>query len=56
MTDKECAEKVKEIGKKYHDDEEMCHIEADDELCYILRRLGFIETVKAFDELPKWYS
>lgn len=56
MTDKMCAEKMKEIGKKYEDDEEMCHIAADDELCYILRELGFIETVEVFNKLPKWYS
>ncbi len=54
--DKEYAEKMKQIIKKYGHDEEVCHIWADDLLCEILKELGFKETVEEYDKVPKWYA
>lgn len=37
-------------------DKEQNHKTADDDLCALLEDLGYVETVRAFRELPKWYS
>ena len=55
MTDKELAEKMKEVIKE-RGDEENWHVIADGLLCDALEELGFSETVKAFDDIPKWYA
>lgn len=55
LTDKECAKRMKEIIKGAGD-EEVRHCAADDLLCEILESFGFVETVKAYDEIPKWYA
>ena len=55
VTDKELAEKMKEVIKE-GGDEEVWHVLADGLLCETLEKLGFSETVKAFDDIPKWYS
>lgn len=38
------------------DDSEGSHKAADKILCEILKELGFIETVKAFEAVEKWYA
>ena len=37
-------------------DPEYSHVKADEILVWLLAALGFQETVKAFEEVPKWYS
>ena len=37
-------------------DEEVWHIKADDLMCEILEKTGFVETVKEFLKIPKWYA
>lgn len=37
-------------------DIESSHAKADELLCDLLKSLGYHETVKAFDELDKWYA
>jgi hypothetical protein len=37
-------------------DEEIAHGVADTILCDILKELGFVETVKAFEAVEKWYA
>jgi hypothetical protein len=48
--------KMKEIGEKYGNDEEVCHGLADDLLCQILNDLGYNDIVEEFEKLPKWYA
>lgn len=48
--------KMKEIGEKYGNDEEVCHGLADDLLCQILIDLGYKEIADEFEKLPKWYA
>ena len=38
------------------DDEEMAHINADNLLCEVLRKLGFGELVNVYERVHKWYS
>lgn len=37
-------------------DEEISHSVADKILCDLLEEIGFVETVKAFNEVEKWYA
>lgn len=37
-------------------DKETGHIKADDILCDLLENLGFIEVVRKYRELEKWYA
>lgn len=46
--------KMKEIGEKHGNDEEVCHVLADDLLCQILNDLGYNDIVEEFFKLPKW--
>lgn len=55
MTDKECAEKMREI-LKCGGDEEVWHAKADGLLCELLEELGYVETIRAYDEIPMWYA
>ena len=48
--------KMKEIGEKHGNDEEVCHGLADDLLCEILNDLGYNDIVEEFEKLPKWYA
>ncbi len=48
------AEKLRELDK--NDDGESSHKQADKLLCEILQSLGFTQTVKAFNEMTKWYA
>ena len=50
------AARMKVLDIRYHDNEEILHSAADDELCDLLRELGYEEAVDIFDEMPKWYS
>lgn len=53
MTDDEASEAI----KKWDDgDREIGHIEADGVLLDLLLALGYPKTVKAFQELKKWYA
>jgi hypothetical protein len=37
-------------------DTEIGHGRADDILCELLKNLGYVKTVAAFDALTKWYA
>ena len=37
-------------------DTERAHAWADDLLCELLKDLGYVKTVKAFEDLDKWYA
>ena len=55
MTDREYAKKMKHIINEGRNAEDW-HFEADDLMCEILEKTGFVETVKEFLEIPKWYA
>lgn len=60
MTPEEFAKKMKEIAeskdyKKFRDSENL-HMEADMLLCRVLIELGYIDGVKIFKEMEKWYA
>lgn len=38
------------------DDEESAHVNADNLLCEVLRKLGFGELVNVYERVHKWYS
>lgn len=42
-------------GENYFD-QERAHCEADEILCKVLEQQGFVEMVKVFESLPKWYA
>ena len=48
--------KMKEIGEKHGNDEEVCHGLADDLLCQILNDLGYKDIAEEIEKLPKWYA
>jgi hypothetical protein len=50
------AQKLKVINKKYHDDEEVVHREADAILCELLTKIGFTDVVEEYDNIKKYYS
>lgn len=54
MPDEHYAKQIREECPGY--DKEMDHYYADQILLEILEKLGFTETVKAFNELDKWYA
>lgn len=54
MTDKETAEQIRK--RCSHGDIEGAHCTADEILCDLLLSLGYAETVKAWNEVDKWYA
>ena len=56
MTPEEFADAMRELVKKYGDDEEMLHREADYLISALLIALGYEEGIEIFDDQPKWYS
>ena len=56
MTKEEFAQKMRKIQTELEDDNEAAHVNADELLCECLESLGYIEGVKIFKELGKWYS
>ena len=46
--------RLKELSEQY--DPEIAHEKADEILCEILLDLGFVEIVKAYSEIGKWYA
>lgn len=50
----EFAEKMRTERVKY--DEEIAHSCMDYAMCELLKKLGYGEAVKIFDDAPKWYS
>jgi len=43
---------IEALSKHY----ESAHVNADDLLCELLKKLGFTEVVEAFDKVHKWYA
>jgi len=37
-------------------DTEMCHVEADDVLCGLLRHLGYEDVTRIYEKIDKWYA
>lgn len=56
MTSEEFADAMRELVKKYGDDEEMFHITADGLMTALLIALGYEEGIEIFADQPKWYS
>lgn len=54
MTDTEAAERIKR--ECHSNDQEADHINADGILLELLQSLGFEETVKAWNDVDKWYA
>lgn len=52
--DKKCADRIRGLGTG--NNTEKAHMEADAILLEVVKRFGFAETAKAFEELPKWYA
>lgn len=50
------TEEMQEAYKKYGDDEEIVHIMIGGIMCETLKKLGFAEGVRIFNEAPKWYA
>lgn len=56
MTKDEAIKKLKEIQNDTENDEEFCHINADNVLCDLLETLGYKEVVDEWDKIKKWYA
>jgi hypothetical protein len=54
MTDEEAAAQIKE--RCSHGDTEAAHGVADDILCDLLKSLGYVKTVEAWEAVDKWYA
>lgn len=52
--DDEYAKKLKEANAKF--DIEAGHSRADDLLCELLMKLGYVKVVDAFKAVEKWYA
>lgn len=55
-TDSYFADRLRRFGTSEDFDTEEIHSKADEILCELLESLGYLKTVRAFRELPKWYS
>jgi len=60
-SDAEFAKEMRQVGEEYtthtgRPDTEVVHSVADDLLCELLSRLGYVETVREFHNLDKWYA
>ena len=54
---KKFAREMREIADRMDKDgEEICHIDADELICDLLKHLGFEDGVKVFEDMPKWYA
>jgi hypothetical protein len=51
----ECINKLEVILKESDNDQEYAHAEADHVLCDFLKYLGYLEIVKIYEKIPKWY-
>jgi hypothetical protein len=51
---KEAIEEMKTLVN--NDDYEIAHIEADDILCNVLKKLGYEELVDVYEQVGKWYA
>lgn len=56
MTPEEFKEKMQEIKAERHDDPEVSHIAMDDEMCDLLRELGYGEGVDIIESTTRWYA
>lgn len=54
MLDRVTALMIREAARG--NDPEGAHIDADEILVGLLEEIGFKETAKAFEEVPKWYA
>jgi len=52
-TDIDTAKRIQNECMSY--DPEADHVNADDILCELLLSLGYVETVKAYNAVEKWY-
>ena len=52
--DDSIAKLIEEYG--FINDHESAHINADDIIVALLDELGYRQTVKAWQDVPKWYS
>ena len=56
MTTKEFTLTMSAICKRYHDDQELCHMLMDDVMCTALKELGYDEGIDIFESTDKWYA
>jgi hypothetical protein len=56
METKTKVEALAMIWAAQRKDAEQAHIEADEALCGFLEHLGHGDLVKAWNDVPKWYS
>lgn len=54
MTPEEFAKRMQQIADS--GEPESAHIDADELMCFILRKLGYGDGVAIFDDMRKWYS
>lgn len=54
FVDKALAALIRQLSE--NEDPETAHIEADDIILGIAEKYGFIETVKSFREMERWYA
>ena len=47
---------MKKIAKDYADDPEVMHGKADDLVCELLKSLGYLEGLKIYEKMEKWYA
>jgi hypothetical protein len=54
----EAVELIKDklIKEQSNDDTEIAHCNADDLLCDLLVELGFVDIVKEYSRIDKWYA
>lgn len=59
LTPEEFEEKMLLIKKRFYDeadDEEVCHMKMDDEMCVLLSSLGYSKGIDIFENVHKWYA
>ena len=47
---------LKKFDNSGFGDQKVLHSDTDDILCSVLLHLGFVELVKAYEAVPKWYA
>jgi hypothetical protein len=54
--DKDLLERLKTIASENDGDEETIHVKMDNELCRVLKNLGYAKSVDFFYQQEKWYA
>ena len=50
------ARRMRNAKNDFHGDPELTHMEMDELMCKLLRKLGYSEGVEIFESTFKWYA